>query len=348
MKKVKKEIKIGDVYIGSTHSVKIQSMANTTTSNISETINQITTLENAGCQIIRVAVQDESDAKAISEIKKAIHIPIVADIHFDYLLAIESIKAGADKIRINPGNIGSFEKVKAIIDVAKEYDIPIRIGVNSGSIDSEILKKYNNEPTIDAMIESIDKYIKFFEENSFYNLVLSVKTTNPFDTIKVNEALNDLYSYPLHIGLTESGTKTSGTVRSSYVLSTLLNNDIGDTIRVSLTSDPLDEIIVAKEILSLTNKLEKPTLISCPTCGRTKYDMFLIVDEVEKYLNTINKKITVAVMGCVVNGPGEAKHADIGIAGGNKKGVLFKKGEIIRTINEKDIVKELIEEIKKL
>jgi (E)-4-hydroxy-3-methylbut-2-enyl-diphosphate synthase len=347
MRKFKKEIIIKDVAIGGNHPIAIQSMTNTKTSNIDETVKQIKELENNGCNIIRVAIVNESDALALKEIKKQIKVPIVADIHFDYKLAILSIQNGADKIRINPGNIGSKENLLKIINVAKEYNIPIRIGVNSGSIEQKFLEKYNG-PTINAMIDSLDSHIRFFEENNFFNLVLSIKTTNLNDTIEVNKILNEKYDYPLHIGLTESGTKTSGTVKSSYVLGTLLNLNIGDTIRVSLTSDPVDEIHIAKEILAMTYHIDKPTLISCPTCGRTSYNMMQVVSEVEKYLNTIDKKITVAVMGCVVNGPGEAKHADIGIAGGVKKGVLFKKGEIIRTISEEDIVKELIKEIEKM
>lgn len=347
MRKEKKVIQIKDVLIGGNNSIKLQSMTNTKTSDIDATIKQIKELESIGCEIIRVAITSFEDAQAIKEIKKQIKIPIVADIHFDYMLAIESIKCGADKIRINPGNIGSNDKVKAVIDVAKEYNIPIRIGVNSGSIEQSLLAKYGG-PTIDAMIESLDNHIKFFEQNSFTNIVLSIKTTNLYDTIKVNEILNNKYPYPLHIGLTEAGTITSGTIKSSFVLGTLLNNDIGDTIRVSLTGDPKNEIIVGKEILSMTNKLNKPTLISCPTCGRTEYNMIPIANKIEEYLNTINKNITVAVMGCVVNGPGEAKHADIGVAGGVKKAVLFKKGQIIKTINENNIVEELIKEIEKL
>lgn len=347
MRKEKKEIFIKDVAIGKNHPIAIQSMTNTKTSDVEGTIKQINALEQIGCNIIRVAVTNLADAKAITTIKQSINIPIVADIHFDYVLAIESIKAGADKIRINPGNIGSKDNVAKIIAVAKEYNIPIRIGVNSGSIEKELLEKYNG-PTIDAMIESLDNHINFFEENNFFNIVLSIKTTNLNDTIEVNKILNEKYDYPLHIGLTESGTEKSGTVKSSYVLGTLLSQNIGDTIRVSLTCDPIEEIYVAKEILAMTNHLDKPTLISCPTCGRTSYNMMPIVKEVEKYLNTINKKITVAVMGCVVNGPGEAKHADIGIAGGLKKGVLFKKGEILKTVPEENIVRELIEEIKKI
>lgn len=347
MRKLKKEIKIGNVIVGGNSTIKIQSMTNTKTSNTESTVKQINGLEKIGCEIIRVAVTNIDDAIAIKEIKKHIHIPIVADIHFDYLLAIESIKHGADKIRINPGNIGSEDKIKAIIDVAKEYNIPIRIGVNSGSVEEYLLQKYNG-PSIEAMVESLDNHIKIFEKYNFTNLVLSIKTTNLYDTIEVNKILNDKYDYPLHIGLTESGTISSGTIKSSFVLGTLLSSNIGDTIRVSLTGDPLNEIAVAKEILSMTNNLVKPRLISCPTCGRTSYNMIDIVSKVENYLNTLTKDITVAVMGCVVNGPGEAKHADIGIAGGNKKGVLFKKGNIIKTISEEEIYDELVKEIEKM
>lgn len=347
MRKLKKEIKIGNVIVGGNSTIKIQSMTNTKTSNTESTIKQINSLEKIGCEIIRVAVTNIDDAIAIKEIKKHIHIPIVADIHFDYLLAIESIKHGADKIRINPGNIGSEDKIKAIIDVAKEYNIPIRIGVNSGSVEEYLLQKYNG-PSIEAMVESLDNHIKIFEKYNFTNLVLSIKTTNLYDTIEVNKILNDKYDYPLHIGLTESGTISSGTIKSSFVLGTLLSSNIGDTIRVSLTGDPINEITVAKEILSMTNNLVKPRLISCPTCGRTSYNMIDIVSKVENYLNTLTKDITVAVMGCVVNGPGEAKHADIGIAGGNKKGVLFKKGNIIKTISEEEIYDELVKEIEKM
>lgn len=345
MRKLKKEIKIGNIFIGQNNPIKIQSMTNTKTKDIEETVKQILDLKKIGCEIIRVAVVDLEDARAISKIKKQIDIPIVADIHFDYKLAIESIKNGADKIRINPGNIGNEDKIKEIIATAKEYKIPIRIGVNSGSIEQNLIEKHNG-PTIDAMIESLDNHIKLFEKYNFTNIVLSIKTTNLYDAIEVNRILNNKYEYPLHIGLTESGTVNSGTIKSSFVLGVLLSEDIGDTIRVSLTGDPKNEIIVAKEILSMTNHLDKPTLISCPTCGRTSYNMEEIVIEVEKFLSTINKKITVAVMGCIVNGPGEAKHADIGIAGGNKKAVLFKKGKIIKTLDECNILNELINEIK--
>ena len=342
--KNKKELKIGNVYIGGNHPVAIQSMTNTPTKDIDKTVEQILALEHVGCMIVRVAILDEEDAISIKEIKKHINIPIVADIHFDYRLAIKAIKSGADKIRINPGNIGSFENVKKVVDVAKEYNIPIRIGINSGSVEKHLLEKYNG-PTPEAMLESITNHVRLLESLDFYNIVLSIKSTNIENTIKTNELLNEHFDYPIHIGLTESGTVLAGSIRSSYALGVLLNKGIGNTIRVSLNGDPVNEIPTCKEILSMHNLYTKPTLICCPTCGRTKYNMVSIVNEIEKFLNTINSNITVAIMGCVVNGPGEAKHADIGIAGGNNEAVLFKHGEIIKKIKEENILKELKQEI---
>lgn len=342
--KNKKEIKIGNIIIGGNHPVAIQSMTNTPTKDIDKTVKQIIDLENVGCMIVRVAILDEDDALAITEIKKHINIPIVADIHFDYRLAIKAIKSGADKIRINPGNIGSYENVKKVVTVAKEYNIPIRIGINSGSVEKHLLEKYNG-PTPEAMLESITNHVRLLESLDFNDIVLSIKSTNIENTIKTNELLNEHFNYPIHIGLTESGTVLAGSIRSSYALGVLLNKGIGSTIRVSLNGDPVNEIPTCKEILSMHNLYTKPTLICCPTCGRTKYNMVSIVNEIEKFLNTINSNITVAIMGCVVNGPGEAKHADIGIAGGNNEAVLFKHGEIIRKIKEENIISELKQEI---
>ena len=345
--KEKKEIKIGNTYIGKNHNIKIQSMCNIKTSDVSNVIKQINSLENIGCDIIRVSILDETDAKAIQEIKKHINIPIVADIHFDYKLAVAAIENGADKIRINPGNIKDLDKVLLIINKAKEFNIPIRIGVNSGSIDKDILKKYHNIPSVQAMIESMDKYVKFFEENNFYNIVLSIKTTSYFDTIEVNKKLNELYDYPIHIGLTESGTEFSGVIKSSYVLGNILNLGIGDTIRVSLNGKLEKEIETAKEILAMQGLYHKINLIACPTCGRCQYDSTTIVHELEDWINRnhFNKKLTVAVMGCAVNGPGEAFRADIGIAGGNHEVVLFKHGKIIKKIKEENVLEELKKEI---
>lgn len=347
MYKNKLEIKCGNVIIGGSNHIVIQSMTNTKTKDIKATINQIKSLEKEGCEIVRVAITDIEDAKAIKEIKKDISIPIVADIHFDYKLALEAINAGADKIRINPGNIKDEEKIKEIVLLAKEKQIPIRIGINSGSIEPELLTKYHG-PTIDAMLESMDKSIKLLESFDFHDIVLSIKATNIFDTIKVNEELYKRYNYPIHIGLTESGTVKAGTIRSSYVLGTLLNQGIGNTIRVSLHGNPVNEIGVAKEILSMFNLYQSPTLIVCPTCGRCEYNMTQIVNEIEEFIKNIKKQVKIAIMGCVVNGPGEAREADLGIAGGKGCAVLFKKGEIIKKIDENKIVEVLEQEILKL
>lgn len=342
-----KIIKIGNVKIGGTYPIAIQSMTNTKTKDILATLNQINKLTAIGCQIVRVAVVDMDDALAIKEIKKQIKIPLVADIHFDYRLAIASIEAGADKIRINPGNIGDKERIKAVVDKAKEYDIPIRIGINSGSLEKHLLEKYGGV-TAEALLESMINHVKLIEEMNFSNLVLSIKATSLETTIKTNQLLKEHFNYPLHIGLTESGTVKSGTIRSSYVLGSLISLGIGDTIRVSLNGDPLNEIPVAKEILSMFNLYDKPTLICCPTCGRTSYNMVPIVNEIESYLNTSHKKIKIAIMGCIVNGPGEAREADLGVAGGNKEAVIFKKGQIIKKIKEENIVEELKNEIDSL
>ncbi len=342
-----KIIKIGNVKIGGTYPIAIQSMTNTKTKDILATVNQINKLTAIGCQIVRVAVVDMDDALAIKEIKKQIKIPLVADIHFDYRLAIASIEAGADKIRINPGNIGDKERIKAVVDKAKEYDIPIRIGINSGSLEKHLLEKYGGV-TAEALLESMINHVKLIEEMNFSNLVLSIKATSLETTIKTNQLLKKHFNYPLHIGLTESGTVKSGTIRSSYVLGSLISLGIGDTIRVSLNGDPLNEIPVAKEILSMFNLYDKPTLICCPTCGRTSYNMVSIVNEIESYLNTSHKKIKIAIMGCIVNGPGEAREADLGVAGGNKEAVIFKKGQIIKKIKEENIVEELKNEIDSL
>ena len=342
-----KEIKIGNVIIGGCNPVVIQSMTNTKTKDINSTIKQINDLKNAGAQIVRMTISDIEDANAISEIKKQVDIPLVGDIHFDYKLALLAIENGIDKIRINPGNIGSFENVKKIIEKAKEKNIPIRIGINSGSLEKHLYEKYNGV-TPEALFESIKNHIDLFESLEFYNIVLSIKATNINTCIETNRLLKKNYDYPIHIGLTESGTINSGTIRSSYVLGTLLNEGIGDTIRVSLTGNPVNEIPVAKEILSMMGMYNKPTLISCPTCGRTNYNMEPIVSKIEQYLNTLNKNIKVAIMGCAVNGPGEAKDADIGVAGGIKEAILFKKGQIIKKIPEDKIVEELIKEIENM
>lgn len=343
---MKKEIRIGKVLIGGTNKIAIQSMTNTKTRDIDKTVKQIKELEMVGTDIVRVAVENTSDAIAIGKIKEQTSLPIVADIHFDYKLAILSIENGADKIRINPGNIKDDDHLRQIIETAKKYNVPIRIGINSGSLEKELYEEYGQTPK--ALLKSITRMVEKIESWGFFDIVLSVKSTLIEDTIASNILLDKNFNYPIHIGLTESGTRESGSIRSSYTLGTLLKQNIGNTIRVSLTGNPVHEISVCKEILHIFNLYDKPTLICCPTCGRTNYNMEKVVDEVDKFLQTIHKNIKVAIMGCVVNGPGEARDADIGLAGGNKQAVLFKKGIIIRKIPEDKIVEEFIQEIQSM
>ena len=341
-----RKVFVGDVQIGGQNKVVIQSMTNTKTCDVESTVNQILELESVGCEIVRVACPTIEDAKAIKEIKKKIHIPIVADIHFDYKIALEAIKAGVDKIRINPGNIGSEEKVKAVVDACKEKNIPIRIGVNAGSLEKELLEKYGH-PTAEAMVESAKRHVEILEKLDFYDICISLKASDLDLCIKAYELASKAFPYPLHIGITEAGTAFSGTVKSSIGLGVLLREGIGDTLRVSLSDKPKEEIKVCKEILKCCNLIKLPRLVSCPTCGRTQIDLIPMAKEVEDYLQTIDKDITVAVMGCAVNGPGEAREADIGIAGGIDEGLIFKKGQIIKKVPQKEIVKTLIEEIEK-
>lgn len=348
MKKIKKEVRIGNVLIGGNNPIIIQSMTTTKTQDAKATINQILELEKAGCEIVRVAVQNMDDAKAIKDIKKEIHIPLVADIHFDYRLAVESIDNGIDKIRINPGNIGAKWKVKEIVDRISDKNIPIRIGVNSGSVEDYLIDKYKG-PTPEAMVESALNHIKILEDLNYDQIVLSLKSSDVMKTIEAYKLIDLKSDYPLHLGVTEAGTLLGGTIKSALGIGNLLLNDIGDTIRVSLSADPVEEIRVAKMILQdLDLRLFGPKLIACPTCGRTNINIIEIANRIEKALQTVNKPITVAVMGCIVNGPGEAKEADIGIAGGVGEALLFKKGKPIRKIKEENIVKELLEEIEKL
>lgn len=344
-----RKIMVGNVQIGGQNKVVIQSMCNTKTKDIKSTVKQILDLEKAGCEIIRVACLDIEDAKAIKEIKKQIHIPIVADIHFDYRIALEAIESGVDKVRINPGNIGSEEKVKLVVEKCKEKQIPIRIGVNGGSLEKELLEKYGGKPTAKGMVESAKRHVEILEKLDFHNYAISLKASNLDLCIQSYEEASRVFDCPLHLGITEAGTEFSGTIKSSIGLGILLREGIGDTIRVSLSDDPIKEIKVAKEILKDCNLYKNtPTLIACPTCGRTQIDLIPIVKQVEEYLQTIESPITVAVMGCAVNGPGEAKEADIGIAGGIKEGLLFKKGEIIRKIPQDKIVEELKQEIQNI
>lgn len=338
-----KFVKIGNTSIGHSNNVKIQSMCNIKTSKFKEVIKQILELEKLGCDIIRVSVMDESDALAIKEIKKAIHIPLVADIHFDYRLALKAIENGVDKIRINPGNIGNIENVKKVVDACKEKHIPIRIGVNSGSLDKTI-HDYSTHYTANALVESAKKHVKILEDLDFHDIVISLKGSDVLTTIKAYEIASETFPYPLHLGITEAGTKEIGIIRSVSGLSPLLLKGIGDTIRISLSADPKEEVIAAKRMLhDLGLYPNYPTLVACPTCGRTRVNVPGVADKVLKMLEEINKPITVAVMGCVVNGPGEAKNADIGIAGGNGEWILFKKGRVIATLKNDD---EAIERLK--
>ena len=336
---------VRDVQIGGQDKIVIQSMCNTKTKDIEKTVNQILELEKVGCEIIRVACLDIEDAKAIKEIKEKIHIPIVADIHFDYKIALEAIASGVDKIRINPGNIGDINKIKAVVDGCKNNKIPIRIGVNGGSLEKDLLEKYGR-PCSDAMIESARRHVEILESLDFYDIAISLKASNLDMCIEAYEKAAKEFKYPLHLGITEAGTAFSGTIKSSIGLGVLIREGIGDTLRVSLSDDPVEEIIVCKEILKNCNLFNKsPKLVSCPTCGRIQYDLIPIAKEIEKFLQGLEADITVAIMGCGVNGPGEAREADIGIAGGVGEGLLFKKGEIIRKVKEENMVEELKSEI---
>ena len=340
-------VQIGNLKIGGGNPIRVQSMCNTDTRDATATIKQILDLENAGCEIIRVAVPDMVAAKAIKDIKKSIHIPLVADIHFDYQLALESIKNGVDKVRINPGNIGSMENVKKVVDVCKDKNIPIRIGINTGSLEKEAEEKYGR--TAQAMVESALKHIQILEKLNFNDIVISLKASDIQRTVEAYRLLSQKVDYPLHLGITEAGTLNIGTVKSSVGLGIMLFEGLGDTIRVSLTGDPIEEVRVGWEILkSLKLRDRGVNLISCPTCGRTEIDLIGLANKVEKALLGVDKPITVAVMGCVVNGPGEAKEADIGVAGGHHQGVIFKKGQILKTIPEDQILEELLKEIDKL
>ncbi len=343
-----RKIMVGNVQIGGQDKVVIQSMCNTKTKDVVNTVKQINELEKLGCEIIRVACLDIEDAKAIKEIKKQINIPIVADIHFDYKIALEAIEAGVDKIRINPGNIGSEEKVKAVVDSCSKKGIPIRIGVNAGSLEKDLLEKYG-KPTSKAMVESAKKHIDILERLGFKDYAVSLKASNLDLCIDSYIEASKTFDCPLHIGVTEAGTEFSGTIKSSIGIGYLLRQGIGDTIRVSLSDDPTKEIPVAKEILKNCNLYSKsPTIIACPTCGRTQIDLIPMAKEVEAFLQTIESNITVAVMGCAVNGPGEAREADIGTAGGVDEGLIFKKGEVIKKVKQSEIVDVLKEEILKM
>jgi (E)-4-hydroxy-3-methylbut-2-enyl-diphosphate synthase len=336
-----KRIKVGDIYIGGSEDVIIQSMTNTNTADVDKTVAQIKELESLGCQLVRVTVNNRAAAEAIKEIKKQTNIPLVADIHFDYKLALLAIENGVDKLRINPGNIGSDERVKEVVDKAKEYNTPIRIGVNGGSLEKNILEKYG-KVTPEALVESGMYHINLLEKYGFENIIISLKASNVKIMRRAYQLIAEKIDYPLHLGVTEAGTYFQGSIKSAIGIGSLLIDGIGDTIRVSLTEDPTEEIGVAKEILKVLGIGEAGTeIISCPTCGRTEIDLIGLTKKVEKKFSDYGKQIKIAVMGCVVNGPGEAREADYGVAGGNGVGVLFKKGKVIKTVKEEEILEEL-------
>ncbi|WP_027307471.1 flavodoxin-dependent (E)-4-hydroxy-3-methylbut-2-enyl-diphosphate synthase [Caloramator sp. ALD01] len=343
-----KKIKVGNIFVGGDSPISVQSMTNTDTRDVNKTVEQIKRLESEGCEIIRVAVPDFEAADAIKEIVKQINIPLVADIHFDYRLAIKSVENGANALRINPGNIGNEIRIKEVVDAAKFYSVPIRVGVNSGSLEKEILEKYKR-PCPEALVESALRNVEILEKYNFNDIVISVKSSNVKEMVDSYRLLSKNTEYPLHLGVTEAGTIYSGTVKSAIGIGALLLDGIGDTIRVSLTDDPIEEIKLGKEILQACGvRRFGVEIISCPTCGRTSIDLIGLAKKVEEELKNINKPLKVAVMGCVVNGPGEAKEADIGIAGGIKEALIFKKGKIIKKVSEENIISELIEEINKL
>lgn len=345
---MKRTVNVGGVKIGGENPISIQSMTNTDTRDVKKTVEQIKRLETAGCEIVRVAVLDMEAAEAVAEIKKQIKIPLVSDIHFDYRLALKCIEGGVDKVRINPGNIGSRDRVKMVTDACRERQIPIRIGVNGGSLDRDILAKYK-KPTADALVESALKHIEILDELNFSDVVVSMKVSDVPTMIEAYKKFDKISDIPVHIGVTEAGTENMGQIKSAIGIGSLLSCGIGNTMRVSLTADPVKEIYAAKDILKVLGlKKSGAELISCPTCGRTRIDMIPIAVEMEKRLKDVDKNIKVAVMGCAVNGPGEAREADIGVAGGVGEGLIFKKGEILRKVPENEIITALMEEIEKL
>lgn len=341
-------VHIKDIVMGGQDKVLIQSMCNIKTEKVEQVVKQINECAILGADLMRVSVMDEADAYAIREIKKQISIPLVADIHFDYRLALIAMRMGVDKVRINPGNIGSFDKIKEVVDLAKEKHIPIRIGVNSGSLDKEI-HDYSTQYTAEKLVESAKKHVKILEDLGFYDIVISLKGSNIIETIAAYRLASETFPYPLHLGITEAGFKDIAIIRSAAGLAPLLLEGIGDTIRISISGDPRDEVIAAKRLLHDCGLYPNyPTLVACPTCGRTQVDVPTLAKKVMDYLETINKPIHVAVMGCVVNGPGEAKNADIGIAGGCHEYVIFKKDKVIKKVPEAEAFETLKEEINKL
>ncbi|WP_089281038.1 flavodoxin-dependent (E)-4-hydroxy-3-methylbut-2-enyl-diphosphate synthase [Anaerovirgula multivorans] len=348
LRKKTKVVACGDVYIGGNHPISIQSMTTTDTRDISGTVEQIKALEEIGCDIVRLAVPNMEAAYALKQIKDQTTIPIVADIHFDYRLALEAIKNGIDGLRLNPGNIGEKDRVREIVKLAKERNIKIRIGVNAGSLEKKLLDKYGR-PTSDAMVESALAHIAILEEMKFYNIVISLKASDIQLTVDAYREMSNKVDYPLHLGITEAGTIWAGTIKSSIGIGALLLDGIGDTVRVSLTGDPIEEIKVGRQILKSLGIIQNEiTIISCPTCGRCQINLIHLANEIETKISTLKKPLKVAIMGCAVNGPGEARDADIGIAGGVDSALLFKKGKIIKKVPESEIIRTLIEEIENM
>jgi len=348
IRRVSKEVNVGGVIMGGNNPVRIQSMTNTKTEDVAATVEQIHRLEKAGCELVRCTVPTVEAALAIKEIKKQINIPLIADIHFDYKLAIAAIENGADKIRINPGNIGGIERVKEVVMTAKKYGVPIRVGVNSGSLEKDKIEKYG-KVTAEGITESALEKVKMIEDMGYDNIVVSIKSSDVLMSIDAHRMIADKTNHPIHVGITEAGTVWAGNIKSAIGIGIILNSGIGDTIRVSLTGDPVEEIYSAKLILkTLGLRKEGVTVVSCPTCGRTNVDIITLAAQVEEMVKDIEKDIKVAVMGCVVNGPGEAKEADIGVAGGKGEGLIFSKGEILRKVPESELLDELKKEIEKL
>lgn len=351
LRKQTRTIHVGNVAVGGNSPISVQSMTNTDTRDVEATLQQITALQDAGCEIIRVAVLDQEAALALRTIREKILIPLIADIHFDYRLAVAAMENGAQGIRINPGNLGGAEKLSKVVDAAKAHKVPIRVGVNSGSIEKDLLKEfgYPSQENPRSLIESALRNVRLLEKQGFEEIKISIKSSDTLTCINGYQQLSKLTDYPLHLGVTEAGGLIAGTVKSSVALGILLHQGIGDTFRISLTRDPVEEIRVGFELLrSLKIRERGPELISCPTCGRTQIDLFSIAEEVERYVQTMKKNIKVAVMGCVVNGPGEAKEADIGLAGGNGVGIIFKKGELYKKVKEENLLATFLDELKKM
>lgn len=346
-RKLTKKIMVGKIPVGAGEKISVQSMLNVPATEIEASVRQAVSLENAGCDIVRAAIPDMDAVRLIPAIKNAVSIPLVADIHFDYRLALAAAEAGVDKIRINPGNIGDDDRVKAVADACRQKNIPIRIGVNSGSVEKDILKKYGS-PTPEALCESAMYHVKLLNKFDFDDIAISIKSSDVATTIEAYELMSQMCAYPLHLGVTEAGTARMGLVKSAIGIGSLLQRGIGDTIRVSLTADPIEEIKAGRDILKALDLDSGVRFVSCPTCGRTKIDLIGLAQNVEAALSDCKKNITVAVMGCIVNGPGEAREADIGVAGGNGEGLIFKKGEIIKKVPEENLLSELLAEIQKL